>query len=115
MENKIHIFHGVTHSFAVQDRSFNEPVLEARKVVSKPGTQIVQDTNLSLVVEVFNDVASDKSRTAGDEHFHARDAARKPKLIVSVNKPLFMALGEKKLGRIQPCGADTKSSRALLQ
>jgi hypothetical protein len=47
--------------------------MEPGQVVLKPRTQVVQHAHLGLALEMFDEVAANKPRPAGDQNSHLKD------------------------------------------
>jgi hypothetical protein len=47
-------------------------MLEAGKIALEAGTQIVQHAHFRLALKMFDEVAADKARAAGDQDSHSK-------------------------------------------
>ena len=62
--------HGFIEFGAIQDRPFDQGMLETSQVATMAGAEVVEDDDLGLALEMFDDVRTDEAGTAGDEDFH---------------------------------------------
>ena len=74
MKNEVRSSHGAPDGGAVEDGAFDKFMLEAGQIVFEAGTQVVQHTHLGPALKMFDDVAADEARAAGDEHGHLIDS-----------------------------------------
>jgi hypothetical protein len=73
MEDIIHFPHRPPQEVAIQNGSDQQFALETGQVVLEPRTQVVQHAHLGPALKVFDDVAADKPRPAGDQNSHLKD------------------------------------------
>ena len=71
MEHVIHAIHRAANGFAVENRSFNELMLEAGQIMLKAGAQIIEHAHIGFALEMFNDMTANKTGAACDQDFHA--------------------------------------------
>jgi hypothetical protein len=72
MEDDVHTFHGRIDCRSVGHASFNEGVVEACEVMAVAGSQVVEHDYFGDALKVFDEMAANKTGSAGDENTHGR-------------------------------------------
>ena len=70
MVNLVDAPHGFIELGPIKDRPFNQGMLEPGQVATMAGAEVVEDDDLGLALEMFDDVRTDEAGAAGDEDFH---------------------------------------------
>src|SRR6185436_17559122 len=58
MENEVHSDHGPAHRLAIKNGALDEVTLKTRQVALETRAQVVENPDLSLVLEMFHDVTA---------------------------------------------------------
>jgi len=66
MKDVIHPLHGLAHQLTVEDRAFDELMLQAGQIMPEAGAQVVQHADFGQPLKMLGDVTPDKTGAAGD-------------------------------------------------
>ena len=70
MEDAIDALHGAVEGCTIQDRSFNELVLQTFEILAMAGAEVVDDYHIRFALEVLNNMRANETRTTGNKDTH---------------------------------------------
>ena len=70
MENIIGPGNHLRYQLLIENGSLDQAAIESVKIGAVSGAEVVQHDDIGLVLVVFDQMAADESRPAGDDDFH---------------------------------------------
>jgi hypothetical protein len=61
MKDEVHAFHGLSDQVAIKDGADDQIAFQARQITLGTAEQIIENTDLGSVMEVFDDVPADEA------------------------------------------------------